>query len=321
MDSRLVGFLLVVVAAAGFGSGAIFAKGVYEASDTRALTLMVWRFGLGTAATWLWLLAARSRRTALASTSRRSVRVGLALGVMYFGGSAAYFAGLETVPASLAALLVFIYPVLSAVLSLRWGRRLEGRRAWGALAIAIVGCVFAVGGVPAGEMPAPLPLVLAIVAPVTYSFWLLLQALLMGERTGDAPSGGDAPEPIVIAALVNTGAAAAYVVAVLVAAQPLVPPTSDPGVWAMIAGVGLLSSFVAIVGVTEGSRRIGAAQAALVSTVEPVFTIVLGAAILGEVLTPIQLLGGALIIAGVLVVQSRRGVGVTAPALVRIADE
>jgi drug/metabolite transporter (DMT)-like permease len=52
-----------------------------------------------------------------------------------------------------------------------------------------------------------------------------------------------------------------------------------------------------------GSRRIGAARAALVSTVEPVYTITLATLLFGERLTLVQVLGGALVIGAVLLVQ------------------
>ena len=47
-------------------------------------------------------------------------------------------------------------------------------------------------------------------------------------------------------------------------------------------------------------RAIGAADASLVSTVEPVLTVALSAAVLGERLGPAQALGGSLILAAVL---------------------
>ncbi|MFM2106837.1 MAG: hypothetical protein RL338_1869 [Chloroflexota bacterium] len=322
MDQRLVGTLLVVVAAAGFGSGALFAKGVYGASEIGFLTLMLWRFLLGAGATWIWIAASARRRAAVGATDRRLLASGLLLGVLYTGGSATYFAGLETVSASLAALIVFIYPALSGVLSLRFGRRLEGRRAWSALALALVGCVLTIGGIPTGEVPPLGPLLLVIASPIIYSFWLLLQAWLTGERRGGAASGRVDAEPVVIAAAVNSGAAGAYLAVALLVAAPIVPATSDPGVLAMIGGIGFFSTFVAIVGVTEGSRRIGAANAALVSTVEPLWTIALGAFLLGESLTPVQLIGGALILVGVIVAQTRpRGAREAAWPMPRIADE
>ena len=51
-----------------------------------------------------------ARRAGLLRLSRRRVLVALGLGVLYLGNSGTYYAGLETVSASLAALIVFIYP-------------------------------------------------------------------------------------------------------------------------------------------------------------------------------------------------------------------
>ena len=51
-------------------------------------------------------------------------------------------------------------------------------------------------------------------------------------------------------------------------------------------------------------RRIGAAQAALVSTFEPVFIVVAAALIFGEVLTPLQLVGAGCILVGVVIAQT-----------------
>ncbi|HSS36731.1 MAG TPA: DMT family transporter, partial [Patescibacteria group bacterium] len=69
-----------------------------------------------------------------------------------------------------------------------------------------------------------------------------------------------------------------------------------------------------------GTKRIGAAQASLISTFEPIWTISLAALLFGETLGPLQLVGGALVISGVLLAQTspstlRRGV------TLRVADE
>ncbi|MFI5254647.1 MAG: EamA family transporter, partial [Candidatus Limnocylindrales bacterium] len=118
---RAVGIGLVIDSACAFGSGALVATPVYAAGlDWR--TLLAWRFGFAALASWLWLLARPADRRALRRLSRRRVLVLLGLGLLYVTNSGTYFAALETVPASLAALIVYIYPVLVAVLALRWGR-------------------------------------------------------------------------------------------------------------------------------------------------------------------------------------------------------
>ena len=72
---------------------------------------------------------------------------------MYVGNSGTYYASLETVSPSLAALVVYLYPAVVAVLSIRFGHRLQGRRAWIALGIALVGVVLAVGGIDPNDAP------------------------------------------------------------------------------------------------------------------------------------------------------------------------
>jgi drug/metabolite transporter (DMT)-like permease len=52
-----------------------------------------------------------------------------------------------------------------------------------------------------------------------------------------------------------------------------------------------------------GLPRIGAPQAALVSTIEPVVTLGLAATLLGDRLTPGQLLGAAAVVLAVVIVQ------------------
>jgi drug/metabolite transporter (DMT)-like permease len=74
--------------------------------------------------------------------------------------------------------------------------------------------------------------------------------------------------------------------------------------WLPLIGVGVVSTAVALQTFYAGARRIGAAQASLVSTVEPPYTISLAALLLGESLTPVQLLGGMMVIIGVVGAQS-----------------
>ncbi len=307
---RALGILLVVLSACAFGSGALFAKPVY-AAGLDWMTLLAWRFGFAAVASWIWLLAIPANRRGLRRLSRRRILVLLSLGVLYMVNSGTYYAALETVPASLAALIVYIYPALVAVLVLRWGRRLPGRRPWIALAIAMLGVVLALGGIPESEMPPLLGIVLAVASPLIYSVWIILSARLSGERptTVDAvpPEAMEAAEetdPAPAAALMVTATAMVYWVAATTTGRPTNPFDVPPDAWIGLIGVGLVSTAIAVQAFYAGTRRVGAAQAALISTVEPIYTITLATLLFGESLQPIQLLGGALVIAGVIVAQT-----------------
>jgi drug/metabolite transporter (DMT)-like permease len=83
----------------------------------------------------------------------------------------------------------------------------------------------------------------------------------------------------------------------------------------------MVATFIAIQSFYAGAQRVGAAQAALISTIEPLYTIGLATVLFGETLGPVQVVGGMLIIIGVVVAQTS-GAGVRRPRLrMRLADD
>jgi drug/metabolite transporter (DMT)-like permease len=320
MPSALaIGTLLTVVSAFGFGSGALFAKPVYAAGVDWHV-LMSWRFLIGAARSWALIASRPSTRDALRRTSRRTILVAISLGVLYTGNSGTYYAGLETVPASLAALIVFVYPAIVAVIALQVGQPLSGRRAWIALAIALSGVALAVGNIDQSTAPPIGGLLLIVASPFIYSIWIILAARLGGEdREGVGHDAGDGADPIVAGAIMLTATAATYWVSALATGQEVLPQQVPSAAWFGIAGVGIVSTFIAVQAFYAATHRIGAARASLISTVEPVWTIVLAGLLFGESLGPLQVVGGALILAAVVIAQTSTA-NPTASKL-RIADE
>jgi drug/metabolite transporter (DMT)-like permease len=315
---RLLGIVLVIVSAAGFGSGTVVSKPIYAAGLTWA-QLLAWRFAIGAALAWGWILVSPPRRAALGRLGRREALIAFGLGVYYTGNAGTYYAGLETVPASLAGVLVYLYPAVVAVLSVRYASRLEGRRPWIALGIALVGVVLALGGIDLSNASSLGGIALILASPLIYAGWIVLSARLAGERTDrlahETTGDGHVDDAAAASALMITSTAAVFVVLALLTGRPLAPPDIPLDAWPFLVAIGFLGTFLAIQTFYAGSRRIGAAQAALVSTVEPLIIVTLAFVFLHETLEPIQLLGGALIIAGVLIAQTgRRPVGAPSPA-------
>ena len=294
-----IGIALTIVSAFSFGSGPLFAKPVY-AEGVGWHVLMAWRFLIGTALAWAWLLANPHLRAALRRLRRRDVAISLALGVLYTGNSATYFAGLETVSASLAALIVYVYPALVAVISLQVGHALRGRRSWGALGLALAGVALAVGNIDAATAPPLSGLVLIAASPVIYSVWIVLSARLSGERrAGVGAEAGAGVDPLAAGAVMLSATAATYWISALALNQPVLPAQIPAGAWFGLIGVGIVSTFIAVLAFYGGAHRIGAARASIVSTVEPIWTIVLASLLFQESLGPLQLVGGAVILVGV----------------------
>jgi drug/metabolite transporter (DMT)-like permease len=181
VTGQALGILLVLLSAAAFGSGALFVQPLY-AAGMEPLAVLFWRFTTAALFAWGFLLLASGRRRSLRALTRRRVVVLLLLGTLYVGNSYAFVAALQVVSISLTSIIAYLYPAIVAVLATRFVRRLEGRRAWLALGISIVGIVLTVGGIPAGELPPTWGLALAFVNPVIYATWIVLQARLAGER-------------------------------------------------------------------------------------------------------------------------------------------
>lgn len=301
--------MLVAASACGYGSGPLFAKGVY-AAHIDWLALLYWRFLIGAALGWAWVLATPAGRAALAAATRRHTLAMVGLGAFFVGNAATYYAALETLPASLTALIVYIYPALVAVLSIRFGRGLHGRRPWLALAIAMAGVSLTIGGIDVRADARGLAL--AVASPIIYAVYIILSARLAGERRGataaartrSAASTQAATAPALAAAVMMTGTLAVIAAMALAGGEPVVPAKVPASAWPGLIGIAVLSTFVAIQGFYAGAARIGAAQAALVSTIEPVYTISLALAFFGERLSPLQGVGAVLVLGGVLIAQS-----------------
>ncbi len=274
---RALGIGLVLVAGASFGSGSIFAPRS-TATGVDWLTLLGWRFLIGAGLAWAWVALSPSRRGVRPrAVASRSSLVTLALGALSTPATPGRTTrGSRRSRPSLAGVIVYIYPVFVAVLSLRFATRLPGRRPWFALVLALVGVVLALGGIDVSDDPPVEGILLILASAVIYSVWIVLSARLSGERRDrlgdDAPAGrrgrrrrrgDDGGDDDRDGRRVRGRWPS-------VAGEPLDPADVPSAAWPYLVGVGFLASFLAIQTFYAGARRIGAAQAALVSTTEPV---------------------------------------------------
>ena len=94
-------------------------------------------------------------------------------------------------------------------------------------------------------------------------------------------------------------ASAGLVYGGIAAAQGPHWPTTPHGWWAVV-GIVLLATVIPVTTFLAGLKRIGPTDASLLSTLEPVVTVLLAAIFLGENLPLLSLLGGGLILAAVI---------------------
>lgn len=250
----------------------------------------------------------------------------LLLGTLYVANSYAWVASLQAVPITVAAITAYLYPAIVAVLATRYVRRLEGRRAWAALSLSLLGVALAIGGIPEGELPPLWAMALALANPLIYGTWIVLQSHIAGDRPARAPAPGDdeveppivippanaetvsdVPDPAPAATLMTTATAVVFAVLVLVTGGSISPLDVPGDDWFAILGLGLIATAIAIQAFYAGTKRVGGARASLISTIEPVYTVVLALILFGERLAPLQWLSGALVIGAVILAETGRG--------------
>jgi drug/metabolite transporter (DMT)-like permease len=262
--------------------------------------VVAWRFVVGAAVAWVLLMPRLG--TADLAFSWRQLGALFALGAFYFLNVAAFYAALTLIPASTAVLIAYLYPALVAFLLLRSSRGLRGGEAWAALGLSLVGAALTLGAAPAVTSLAGV--VLALVAVLLYSTYLIVADRLL-VQFHHAEAGERSAE---MTAVILTGTALVSVAVGLSIGDGGLQ-VAGAAVPSLIA-LGVVSTAVAVRLLFAGMSRIGAPQAALISTVEPVWTIAIAALLLSETLTVVQLAGGALVIGGVVLSQRhiiRRG--------------
>ena len=292
---------LVLLSALGFALMAVFAKKAY-AAGVSVPTLLALRFALAAGAFWVIVAVRDGAPSPSGRPGRRLIAAGLALGAFgYALEAAAFFGALSRMDASLTSLLLYIYPALVFAGAVAVGRERPDRARIAALAAASAGVVLVLAGGASGTLD-PVGVALAAFSAVSYAGYVLISDRIIGSV-----------DPVRLGALVTTGAAAAFWSYCLLTGGP------DLGFaaigWSWIVALALVSTVGAISTFALGMRQIGPATASIVSSVEPVITVGLVMAIFGERLAPVQLAGGALVVAAVILLQLRGSVrGHVAPA-------
>jgi drug/metabolite transporter (DMT)-like permease len=109
-------------------------------------------------------------------------------------------------------------------------------------------------------------------------------------------------DPLTLSSIVCAGAAASFAVAAVVSGQASF--SFDAIGWLWLAAIAVISTVLAVVLFFGGLARVGPSRASIISTVEPLVTVALAFVVFGEALTATQLLGGGLVLASVVLLQT-----------------
>jgi drug/metabolite transporter (DMT)-like permease len=275
--------LLIVVSALSFGS-------------ISTLTLLTTRAGvpLLTAMAWRYLLGAALLALAIPVNQLRLLPRKRILQLMLIGGVGqaliTYLSlrALDYIPVGPLAFLFYTYPAWVALIAaIRKTERLTPLRVT-ALVLALTGVTIMVGA-PTEKLN-PIGVTLAIVSALLYSVYL--PALEHVQE--DIPA-------LLSTFLLIAGAAISFILAALFAGELFLP--QGAAVWSNIFLLAFVATIIAFSALIKGLSVLGPVRTAIIATVEPFFTAVLGVLILRNQFSTSTLIGGVLIAAAVLVIE------------------
>jgi drug/metabolite transporter (DMT)-like permease len=274
----------VLLSAVAFGTLAIIAKLGYRAGLQPAQLLSL-RFLIAGGGMLLVALVARQNPFRLPP---RTVLTLLGMGAIgYFVQSTTFFFALQTLPASFVELILYSYPALVVLATWLVFRERIPPLQLVALAGSFAGVVLLVGGVKFAGGPG---LLLAIASPLFFTVYILVGARVMAGVPGIAAGS---------LSIIGTGIS--WTITAIVTGTFRLPTGSTQ--WTLVLAMALIPTMFAISAFLAALPRIGASRAALLSTVEPVVTVMLAFALLGDRFGLLQAAGAALILASAVLLQ------------------
>jgi len=290
----LIGAALVLIASVGFSTRGVLTKLAYP-HGVDAVTLLTLRmlFSLP-----LFLLMALVARQGAEPLKRADWMMVLALGFIgYYLSSLLSFLALVHVPAGLERLLLYLTPTIVVVLSALMLRQRIRRHHLIALVLTYGGIVLVLGEnitISVEPQAVAIGAVLVLASALTYAVYLLGSGTVI-PRMGSARFTAYA-----------SGTACVYVIAQFLLIRDLQALLLPMPVYVYAALMAVVCTVVPTWMMAEGIRRIGTSQSALLSSIGPVSTITLASLVLDEPVTPVQLAGALLVLAGVGLVTARR---------------
>jgi len=275
---KFKGMLFIVISAIAFGAIPIFARAAYRAGSD-PISVLFFRFSIASIVMILWVIARKI------PFPRGKFLLGLMLmgGMGYVGQSFCYFTALTMASAGLVAILLYLYPAIVTILSaLLFKERMTGLKIL-ALILALVGTVLTIGLSGGGQL---LGIVLAMTAPFIYSAYILAGSKITKEAG-------------VLSSSTVVMISAGLVFGIFMTVKGLNVPQTLAG-WGGVFAIALVSTVIAIITFFAGLERVGPTNASMLSTFEPVTTVVLATIFLGEEVSPMRIIGGILILFAVI---------------------
>jgi drug/metabolite transporter (DMT)-like permease len=280
---RLLGYIAGILAGVSYGTNPLFGKVLME-SGVPIMAMLFFRYAF--AAVILAVLMMFRKESFL--VKRREVGLLILLGIFFAGSSITLFCSYEFIPSGLATTLIYLYPVIVALIMV-FLRIYPSWQTWLAISATFGGILLLSS--PSGDVQIRVPgVLLAIGSALCYSFYLVI--VNRSKRIRNVSE-----HTITLYSLV-TGA---ILFATIRHAQggSMLEGIDTLGDWGKLIGLAIIPTMVSMLTIAISSRYIGPTKTAVLGVFEPLTAILIGTLLFGETLTAKMALGIAICVAAV----------------------
>jgi drug/metabolite transporter (DMT)-like permease len=297
-NALLKGFLISLLGAILFSTKAIIVKKAFRATPVDALTLLTLRmlFSLP-----FYLAAAfwGSRKEGNVKMNRRQWGWVILLGLLgYYVSSLFDFVGLQYISAGLERLILFLYPSFAVLINaIAFRQRITGVQRW-ALALSYTGIGIAYFGelkIDTGNPNFYWGSFLVFLCAITYAFYLAGTGRMV-------PILGAVKFTTYSMLTATIGVGLHFLLRTAVSGLPPILVNGAHGLWIYAILLAIVATVLPSFMLSAGMKRIGANNAAIVTSIGPISTILQAHFFLGDKIFKEQVAGTVLVIVGVLLI-------------------
>jgi len=288
MTSRSLGIIEILASGFFFGFLGLFGKMAYQAGLSTSELLSL-RFLTSAIILGIGILLFKPQFFKMKKSERAaSILLGL-LGLSLFSGS--YFFALQTLSASLTALLLYTYPILVAIGAQIWFHEKLGKAGWIALAGSTLGLILLLWGEL--QVQNPWGVAIGLNSALCYAAYILISRKFLKNANPWASifwiqfSAG-------LCFFFMSGMDGSRVVEIY--QQNIL----------LILGIAVISSLIAMILFLRGLQKVQSAEVSILSTSEPVTAVIVASFFLGERLSALQTGGGFLVLASLILLAKRK---------------
>ncbi len=303
LENHSRGTLWILGAACSYATVAIFGKWVFVL-QIPMWTALSWRYGIAAFIFWIWInrqniLYRKSTKPdfisppLLTTSQKRSCFLIGLLGDTC--RTTLFFLTISKLGASLASLLLFTFPFFVFLWQRFIFQQPASKTQWLGLSLSSLGCFFAIipweGQIQIEDWSGVL---CGLGSGFVESCYIVFSHRLTKNITASS-----------VASYVTRGAFLSLAIMALWNGQFYFPSTSTE--WSLAVSIAIFATVIPVFCLMKGLQKIGAAQASLLFTIEPIITIWLAVYLFGEPFTLAKMIGSALILGSAILIQRKQG--------------